>query len=106
MRRSQQDDISNNLTDISYNFVITEFGIFECRGWDRRPKLVEMLEQSRAEDDNIFAGDDFLYIQMILATMSGDPYLSLIEVRQRLIQEGIVLGKVSEEYKRKPVIPA
>jgi hypothetical protein len=40
LKELQNEDFKNELNDISYNFIITNFGIYEGRGWNVQPEEV------------------------------------------------------------------
>lgn len=72
----QAEHFENGLNDIKFNFIISEFGIFEGRGWD-----------SQSDPDfNTFNN-------AILG--EADLFDDLFSVFHRLLTDGIVLGKLN-----------
>lgn len=72
--------------DISFNFLVSDFGLFECRGWDLRPQR-----------ETIFQSDDFLHIRVLSRNVSS--MYELFPILDRLLADGAVLGKVSSDIK-------
>lgn len=74
----QAEHFEEGLNDITFNFLITAFGVFEGRGWDSKPETnLNSLHISVLNDEEDFVNDqinlDFL----------------------RLILDGNVLGKTN-----------
>lgn len=97
LREQQQRDIEHGATDIIDSFIITTYGIFECRGWDRKPGFE-------------FSGvDNFLYINLVINagvertlvrnhSMAVPPTIprSLVDLTRLFLEDGKILKKIDQ----------
>lgn len=75
------------LYDISFNFVVGYFGVFECRGWNAKPDLIPSKDFQNYPKP-LFEN----YISIGIITCCYDEYF--ITTIFKLMFDGFVLGKV------------
>ena len=70
--------------DIRQNFFVSKFGVIEGRGWNAKPQL------------NSTTSGNFLYIGLIERSELNEAK-QLNETLNRLIEDGILLGKIMQD---------
>lgn len=80
----QVNDIEAGLNDIRFSFVISDHGIFEGRGWDVRPEVLDITSLS------LGFITPFLY----------QPGEYLNTTLDSLINDGILIGKLATDVGR------
>lgn len=107
----QENDLRQGFHDIAYNFVISEFGVIEGRGWDDEAESLIDLEGGGSRFLNLAAigflstsyPDTTTYKPVELnqkALNEIDEYKTSKEIAERLIQDGIIIRKFSRKLKK------
>lgn len=85
--------LDNGFYDIAFNFVIGDFGVFECRGWNARP--------------DVFLGPSFTdyeitkqnFINIAIIASDFDEYFN--RTAFDVLKDGALIGKVANYLKFK-----
>ena len=78
--------------DIYYNFVISPFGVFGCRGWSARP-----------ENISEFNGN-FIHVGIVNYTIGPEEWF-FNETMNNLVRDGNMIGRIAKDPKFTEIWP-
>lgn len=93
LRNRQDVSIRSGFSDFQFNFMISEYGIVEGRGWDCMPESKIFQNPVQSEDMLSIA---FLYTYGSDYEEFEDEFLKTL---QKLIHDGVTIGKLDKDVK-------